>query len=201
MNNTKTSCCYIAIAVSVLLFSCTSANITGYYKKNRKVLDRIEQNFNKQYKHRAFSLLYTNLSFKNISVEIVTDSIKYIYEFALGEQRLNDTLLKYHLPVAEIQELMDDMKSVRCAWISNLDYYVDEQKYSLVYMSIKSTGSSLPFIGKKYYILTYFSQPQYYDAEGRLLDHQKRKRLRKINNEIFRRINNRVCYTVSNIFR
>jgi hypothetical protein len=68
-------------------------------------------------------------------------------------------------------------------------------------MSIKPVALKAPFSYSKYYILTYFSQPQYFDNEGRLLDKRKRRRLRKINGEIFRRINDKVCYTISGKFR
>ena len=54
---------------------------------------------------------------------------------------------------------------------------------------------------RKYYTLTFYKQPQYFDAEGRLLDKKNRKKLRIVNNEIFWRINDRVCYTISNHFR
>jgi hypothetical protein len=68
-------------------------------------------------------------------------------------------------------------------------------------MSIKPVALKAPFSYAKYYILTYFQQPQYFDAEGRLLERRKLRRLRKINGDIFKRINDKVCYTVSARFR
>jgi hypothetical protein len=68
-------------------------------------------------------------------------------------------------------------------------------------MSIKPVMLSIPFSNKKFYILTYFPQPQYFDSAGHLLDKRKLSRLRKINGEIFKRINDKVCYTISGDFR
>ncbi|MEK7198298.1 MAG: hypothetical protein AAB212_00030, partial [Bacteroidota bacterium] len=75
------------------------------------------------------------------------------------------------------------------------------QKKTLVYMSFRPVTFRLPFNNKKYYTLTFYSQPQYFDNEGRLFANRQLRKLRKINEEIFRRINDRVCYTISERFR
>jgi hypothetical protein len=187
--------------ISLMLDSCVSTNISKYYAEHRLTLDSIEQNYRSIYMLRPFSLLFTDKSFKHISLEINTDTIKYIYEFALTENRLKDSNEKYNLSPLRMEGLINSMKSIGCQWVGNLDYYEDQKKHSLVYISIRSKTSRFPLVDKRYYILTYYSQPQYYDSEGRLLDHRRRRRLRKINKEIFRRINDKVCYTVSNVFR
>ena len=46
-----------------------------------------------------------------------------------------------------------------------------------------------------------FSQKQYYDKEGRLVNNRKQRQLQKLNGEIFKRINDRVSYTVSSTYR
>ena len=93
------------------------------------------------------------------------------------------------------------MASVNCTWINNLDYYVAGKKEFLVYMSIRAKPFNYPFTNKKYYILTYFLQPQYYDADGILLDRRYRKKIRKINEDVFKRITDKVAYTISDRFR
>ena len=93
------------------------------------------------------------------------------------------------------------MRSIRCIWINNLDYYTNNQKNSLVFMSIRNVAIHLPFTNEKYYILTFYPQPQYFDSEGRLLANRRLRKLRKINDDIFRRINDKVCYTISERFR
>jgi hypothetical protein len=191
----------VLINIALLLASCATTNIKKYYSQNRITLDSISQTYRQQYTKGSFSILFTDKSFKHVSVEIATDTIKYIYEFETNEKRLGDTLIKYHLSVNEMEGLITAMRSIKCSWISNLDYYEDGNKNSLVYMSIRSKSWSFPLIDKKYYILTYYSQPQYYDSEGRLVDRRRRKHLRKINKDIFYRINDKVCYTVSDLFR
>jgi hypothetical protein len=192
---------YFLFAACTIISSCTTSNITKYYVKNKDVLENIEQSYKAQYSSQKFTLLFTDKSYTHFSLELQTDSIRYIYDFETSEKRLDDTLAKYHLPVAEMKTLLGNMQSIRCTWIDKLDYYVDDKKNYLVYMSIRKKTVDLPFVEPKYYVLTYFSQPQYYDSDGRLLDNRSRRRLRRINNEVFRRVNDKVCYTVSTLFR
>ncbi|NOT91941.1 hypothetical protein [Ferruginibacter sp.] len=184
------------------IFSCSPKNIsTKYYYQNEKVLDRIEETYKELSRQTPFTVGFTDKDFKIVALEIITDTLSYIYEFEINEPRLTDTLRAYHLNAAKITRLIQQMQGIRCTWIKNYDYYVDEKKNTLIFMSIKPVALNAPFAYKKYYTLTYFQQPQYFDSEGRLLDKRKRRRLRKINGEIFKRINDKVCYTISGKFR
>lgn len=186
----------------VLLISCSSKNFsTKYYYQNEKVLDRIEETYKTLYAQEPFAIAFTDKKLRTISLEINTDTLSYIYEFDVNEPRLTDTLVKYNLKAPKVLELIKEMQSIRCTWINNFDYYVDEKKNSLIFMSIKPVALNAPFSYKKYYILTYFSQPQYFDSAGNLLDKKKLRRLRKIKGEVFKRINDKVCYTISGNFR
>ncbi|MBS1734574.1 MAG: hypothetical protein JST02_14860 [Bacteroidetes bacterium] len=190
------------LLIAVFGTSCSSKIIpTRYYEENKEVLDRIEESYSKLYKQKAFTLGFSDKYFQTISLEIITDSLKYVYEFGLEEKRIKDTLLKYDFDVSGVTELVREMRSIRCTWIDNFDHYVDGKKKALIFISIKPVGLGGFFSKKKYYILTYFSQPQYYDKDGRLLDNRKQRELQKLNGEIFRRINDKVCYTISSNYR
>ena len=184
------------------IISCSSKNFAvKYYYQHSTVLNRIEETYKNLYRQDPFTIAFTGRDFKTISLEIITDTLSYIYEFDVNETRLADTLVKFRLNAPGVIELIHQMQSIRCTWINNFNYYVDEKKNSLTFMSIKAVGINSPFSYKKYYILTYFPQPQYFDSEGRLLDKKRLRQLRKIKGEIFKRINDKVCYTISGNFR
>ena len=192
----------VLIGVASCIFSCSPKNIsTKYYYQHEKVLDKIEETYKALSLEHPFTIGFTDKVFKTVSLEIITDTLNYIYEFDISEPRLADTLLAYHLNASKVIKLIQQMQSIHCAWIKNYDYYLDEKKNTLVFMSIRAVALKSPLAYKKYYVLTYFQQPQYFDSDGRLLDKRKRRRLRKINGEIFRRINDKVCYTISGKFR
>ena len=182
--------------------SCTATtNMKKYYAANHKVLDSIESVYKREYQKNRFTIEFTDKSFNDVSIEFYTDTVKYVYVFGLNEARLNDSLRKFHLPVDGVQLLLSKMRAMHCTWINKLDYYVDEQQKFLVYLSIRPRMLTFPLSKKKYYILSYFSQPQYYDSNGNLLVKRKRREIRKINDDVFKRINNRVAYTISGTFR
>ena len=183
--------------------SCISRKTfsTNYYNKNEKTISTIEASFKNCYKQTRFSVGFNDYSFNYISLEIKTDSIKYIYEFEIHEARLQDSLRKYQMPAATITDLIMKMRSIKCTWINQVDYYVNDQKKSLVYISIHPTRFHFPFTSEKYFVLTYYSQPQYFDSEGNLLASRRVRKLRKVNGDIFHRINDKVCYTISESFR
>jgi hypothetical protein len=195
---------YILLLVFVtVLCSCgTPRSIsTKYYERHEPELDKIEVMYKELYKLKPFSLQFTNKKFDEVAIEIMTDSIKYVYTVGINEPRLNDTLRKYGMNVKGTADLIRRMKSIKCTWINNLDYNSETGIQSLVFMSIRQVSANLPFVPPKYYILAYFNKPQYYDSEGRLLTGRRLRKTSKINGDVFWRINDKVSYTVSSSFR
>lgn len=194
----------LVCCIAAYLSSCSPKNITEkYYFEHEKVLDKIEESYKELYKQKPFTLAYADRYFGTVTLEIITDTLTYIYDFDVNDkQRLTDTLIRFRLNAPEIVELAQQMRSIRCTWVNNFDYYdADEKKNSLIFMSVKPVALKALFSYSKYYILTYFSQPQRFDAQGRLLDRRELRKLQKINGEVFMRINDKVCYTISGTFR
>jgi hypothetical protein len=191
----------LCLSMLTLACSCTSMNIARYYRHHRATLDGIETTYRTARQIKPFSIEFTDRPFDHVSLELITDTLTYIYEFSVGESRLRDSLIKYGYDPTPIDSLITTMRSVQCTWIDNLDYYTGATRHSMTYISLWPRAFNRPFVNKKYYILTYFEQPQYFDSEGRLLAGRRLKRIRRINGDVFRRINDKVCYTISDRFR
>ena len=75
------------LLIAVFGTSCSSKIIpTRYYREeNKDVLDRIEESYSKTLQQKAFTLGFSDKYFQTISLEIITDSLKYVYEFGLEE--------------------------------------------------------------------------------------------------------------------
>src|SRR5882757_5490353 len=91
--------------------SCTSLNITNYYRKNQSALDSIEADYRKAYLKKPFSIEFTDRPFNRLSLELVTDTLTYIYEYTVGDPRLQDTLIRYGYDTAAINNLITDMRA------------------------------------------------------------------------------------------
>jgi hypothetical protein len=138
-----------------LLFSCSPKNISSkYYYQHEKVLDRIEESYKALYPQGPFNVGFTDRNFRTLSLEIITDTLSYIYEFDIGETRLQDTLAAYRLDAAKISTLINQMHDIRCTWINYTDYYVDGKKQTMILMSVKPVALKSVFSYARYYVLT-----------------------------------------------
>ena len=118
MLNKKIHILFILL-IAGLLFSCSPKNIsTKYYYENEKALDRIEESYKALYPLGPFNVGFTDRDFKTVSLEIITDTLSYIYEFGINETRISDTLAAYGLNAAKITTLIKEMHDIRCTWIN-----------------------------------------------------------------------------------
>lgn len=189
------------VLMGIMISSCATTSMVKYYNEHHEQLDTIQKIYKVNYARKPFSIEFNDKRFQNIFLELLTDSIKYIYEFNVNEPRLLDTLKKFNLSPASVLDLVNRMQSIECKWLNNLDYFSEGKKNTLVFLSVKTKDFRWFFTPQKYYIMTYYIQPQYYDSQGRLLDGRSRKRLRELNGDIFKRVNARVAYTISEHFR
>ena len=83
------------------------------------------------YQAKRFSIEFTDRSFDRVSLELITDTLTYIYEYNIGETRLHDTLVKYGYDPVPIRWLIGHMQKMNCTRIDRLDYYGDTARLSL----------------------------------------------------------------------
>jgi hypothetical protein len=196
--------CYL-VAAALLFSSCTVSKIypRSYYELHKETLHQTESLYHAATKQKLLAIAFNDLGYTDISLELKTDTVRYIYDFAYGEKRINDTLYKFGYDSSLVNQIINNMRTMRSTWINTMDYYEGGKKEMLLFISAPvKQFSLLPLLQKrKYYLYNFYKQPQYYDEEGRLLNKKKLKQLRKINSEIFWRITDKVCYTVSDKFR
>lgn len=196
------------ISVVILLacfVSCTVSRVypEKYYAAHKELLHKTEEAYRTSTAQKSFALGFTSLDFSSVSLELKTDTVRYIYDFSAEDKQMNDTLQKFGYDTATVQQIISNMKAVKSTWINRMDYYVDGRARSLSFVSIPVKQFSIfPLMQKrKYYVYTFYDQPQAYDSLGRLLDKRNSRRLRKVNGQHFQRINDRVSYTISGKFR
>lgn len=188
------------IVFVMLIFSCSPRNIADYYYRNKANLDSIHENYKTLIKDNIFTLFFKNRSYTSITMEIFTDSLKYIYYFKTNEPRLYDTLLKYKIRPDNFYALMNKMTSVRSLWVSNLDHYANNKKESLIYIAFRSRPLWFFFTPQKYFMINWFQKTQYYNDGGILLNGVSSIPM-ELNDRISHRINDTIAYRISNRFR
>jgi hypothetical protein len=189
--------------IACICLSCSYSKMftTGYYRENEDRFLSLKSRFKELHEKHPFSVEIRDKDFQHIGLEIITDSIKYIYSFGISEARLTDTLLKYGFDAPATLTLISDMQNVHCTWITNLDYYENREKKFLVFLSVRHRKLKAFLRPEKYFTLAFFDRRQHFDQKGRLLDNETGKELHKLNGGLFRKINDRVCYSLSADFR
>lgn len=194
-----------SILFILLISSCTVSKIypRRYYEEHQALLHATESLYGQATRSKSLAIAFTDLDFESLSLELKTDTIRYIYDFSWQESRMGDSLLRYGYDTSLVGQIIRNMRSMKSTWINAMDHYVDRKKQSLVILSapVKQFSIFPPMQKRKYYLFGFYRQPQYYDEQGRLLDKKTLRRLRKINSEVFYRINDKVCYTISGKFR
>ena len=196
----------LSACLGVLCIACmscsTSLDFTGnYYTKNRAKLELIQERYEKLYTRQPFQLDLKDRELTRIGIELLTDSIKYIYNFTLTDRSFIDTLDKYNLDIKEMSLLISDMQEVQATWISKLDYFQNRERKYLVFLSVRHRKLHSLLKPERYFTLAFFNNDQSYDKKGRLLDKDDQKRHRLINGEIFHRLNNKLFYAVMDRYR
>ena len=193
---------FVSMVVLLLTSSCSTRIISNkYYQEQRGTVDSIESRYEKLNAIKPFAVAFTDKELNIISLEMISDTLTRIYEFNTYDQRLADTLLKYNYDSAGIYYLIRKMQQTKVTWINSVDYYVNDQPQQLIYLSIKPVTIRYIFSPPKYIALGYFRTAQSFDEKGRLLDNRRTKKIRKIKGQVFYRITDRICYTITDKYR
>ena len=192
----------ISLTVLLLTSSCSTRIISNkYYQEQRETVDSIESRYEKLNALKPFAIAFTDKELNIISLEMISDTLTRIYEFNTYDQRLADTLLKYNYDSAGVYYLIRKMQQTKVTWINSVDYYVNDRPQQLIYLSIKPITIRYIFSPPKYIALGYFRTAQSFDEKGRLLDNRRTKRIRKIKGQVFYKITDRICYTITEKYR
>ena len=192
----------ILITWSLLTVSCSTRIISNnYYQEQKGTVDSIESHYEKLNAVKPFALAFTDKDLDIVSIEMISDTLTRIFEFGVNEERLKDSLLKYGYNVNDVYYLINKMQQTKITWINSVDYYVNDQPQQLIYLSIKPVTIRYLFSPPKYIALGYFRTAQSFDEKGRLLDNRRTKRVRKIKGQVFYRITDRICYTITDKYR
>ena len=191
-----------SIIVLLVHTSCSTKIVSNnIYQLHKETFDSIEKTYEKLNAKKPFAIAFTDKKLTVALFELISDSLTRIYEINTHEQRLADTLAVYNYDTAGIAVLIRKMQEAKVTWINNYDYWVNEQPQQMIYLSIKPVTIRYPFSPPKYITLAYFRTPQTFDEKGRLLDSRRTARVRKVNNQTFYKITDRICYTIAEKYR
>ena len=174
---------------------------TQFFNKNENKLGQIQAQYKKLNPERPFSIVFLDRKFDHFSLEINSDTFRYIYHFQVNEPRLLDTLDKFRFNTMEIMSLIEKMRDIHCNWVNKLDYCPNKTKKHVIYLSIRSPNLRSFLKRERYLSIAYFDEDQLHDANGVLIYKPGDKDAGEINGQVFWRLRDNVYYTLASYFR
>lgn len=143
---------------SGLLSSCTAAKkrkSEKYYFEHKQTITEIRRLFDTLYAHQPFSAGFSDRSFSYYVLEVLTDSVRFIYNGERNRPQLEDAVLRFGFDTTQLRSLANKLKAIKCLWISKRSFYVNRQQETVTFLSFKSIANTSFFTENKYYILIF----------------------------------------------
>ncbi len=177
----------------VLLSSCvvnTHRKSEDFYFDNEDKIKKLVADYEKLYAIQPFEFGFSDKRFKYYTIQMYTDSIRYIYNTETGSDLIFEEMRQSKLNREDLTSIAMQIKDLRCLWIGKSDLYLDGKKTVSTNLSFRSVMFSTPFSENKYYILAFF--------DGEIPNSKAKRRLRKYS---YRSIDDDVFFTISTRFR
>ena len=87
----------ILLIASISFVSCTVSKTypKEYYEQHRSTMHEMEKQYDKITQQKLIAVAFDDLDYNDLSLEMKTDTVRYIYDFKYGEKRIDDSLLKF----------------------------------------------------------------------------------------------------------
>jgi hypothetical protein len=147
----------LLILLSVIVVACKTPlnKATIYYNKyDDQLLDIIRQ-YDKLSAHHNFMCGFTDRTFKYFSIEIKTDTVRYVYNSAVRNFQLADSVVQFKIDTAGVRKMAIDMYKIKCLWVGKADFYPQKQKVTIDYLAFGMPIKKNPFNESKYLVVAY----------------------------------------------
>jgi len=162
----------------------------SYYLKHKQEITDILNNYHALYNKQPFSCGFTDRSYKYFVMQIMTDTVRYIYNTELNKATLYKAVKLVRYDTARLSLMMNQMKNIKLLWMDKTSFWVNEKEEIVTFLSFKSVAVEQPFTENKYYILLFTDQ--------RLDIPELRERLKKGD---LARIEDKVYFMIGNQYR
>ncbi|ULQ57873.1 hypothetical protein KJS94_06635 [Flavihumibacter rivuli] len=162
----------------------------GYYFENKEAITQVRRYYDALYKIQPFSFGFADKKFKHYTIEVTTDTIRYIYNTDQSRDEMYATILQSDYDTIVLKDMAEQMKAIKCLWVDKSSFYLDGQKETVTFLSFKSVLIDKPFVENKYYTLVFFDT---------LTTHPEIKA--RVKRGEFHQIDDKVFFTIGNRFR
>ncbi len=123
----------------------------SYYQENKKEISELKNEYDALYRQQAFSAGFTDKTFKYYVMQIITDTLRAIYNSEKRKDELWQNVLRFHYDTVALKKMAAMMKKIKCLWVGKTDRYFGEKREVFTYISFQSADRA--FRENKYYVL------------------------------------------------
>ncbi len=160
-----------------------------YYLSNETALKQINNEYNKLYQINPFILNFTDAQFKKYSVEVSTDSVRYVYNTSIMNFSVADSIKRFGLSITDLKKLGEKMFRSKCICVARHSFYLDEKEYPANWLYFKQARSGM-FKESRYHVLIFFQKGLTEENRTTFIEKQE---LMQLDKDVF--------YTISNRFK
>lgn len=183
-----------------LLFQCLFAHAFGqkamldkyesFYRQHISSIDSLVGRFEEMYAQRPCSIGFTDLSFQHFSMEVYSDSVRYIYNTSLSNGEALHKAVGFQYDSVQLTDLAMHLYRLKGLWIGKTSFYINGEKESVTFLSFRQVNKGKLFAQAQYVILLFPGK----NIEGLAQS-------RRVQNGTLRQIGNHVFITIGNGFR
>ena len=123
----------------------------SYYHENKEEISELKNEYDTLYRQQAFSAGFTDKTFKYYVMQIITDTLRAIYNSEKRKDELWQNVLRFHYDTVALKKMAAMMKKIKCLWVGKTDHYFGEKREVFTYISFQSADKA--FRENKYYVL------------------------------------------------
>jgi hypothetical protein len=127
----------------------------GFYQQNASSIDSLVNQFEEIYAQRPCSIGFTDLSFRHFSMEVYSDSVRYIYNTSLSNGMALHKAVGFQYDSAQLVNLALRLYLLKGLWIGKTSFYKNGEKEVVTFLSFRQVKKGKLFAPEQYVIVLF----------------------------------------------
>ena len=116
---------WLLAALCLLGASCAmkaERKSASYYLKHKTEITEILNSYHILYNQQPFSCGFTDRSYKYFVMQIITDTVRYIYNTEMNKAALYKVLGQVHYDTTRLRSMANQMKAMKLLWMGKISF-------------------------------------------------------------------------------
>ena len=129
--------------------------VESFYRQNASSIDSLVSRFEELYAQRPCSIGFTDLSFKHFSLEVYSDSVRYIYNTSLRNGEALHEAVGFQYDSARLNDFALHLYRLKGLWMGKTSFYKDGEREVVTFLSFRQVNKGKLFAQAQYVILLF----------------------------------------------